>query len=356
MYDEFYYSHRAAKLWTAAYRITGDRSDSDSAVDGAWDRFRDMDDESRGRIPALDYLLAAEMARKCRGSVAGAAKDSGWPPEGVEIRWLPDPILGTLPRPVVGKSEPVVSWLPEAMVDALDEPRGRATIKRKVVRDEGVRMAAMVAQHDLPLAERVAFVLVDVCELPCTEVAGVLGCSPAMAEQYVSTARRRLAEADPLPRVKLSEQHRILQSFMSTARTGDVRAVAAKLDPDVVIVRHSDVVREPRPGGGLSPYEHPAPASGVDSAAGFSLGLAAVYDPEALIAAGPVFVNDDGGYLATGLSLVNGDLGLVAPGRAGGHRSEVTNVGRVTTFAFRDGRIAAIYDTTAGNNLYSVLR
>jgi len=346
-------------LWTAAYRITGDRSHSDSAVDEAWARFRDMDDESRGRIPTLDYQLAAAMARKCLGrlgSVARTAGESGWPPPGIEIRWLPDPIVGSLPVPVVARSEPVVSWLPEAMVDLLDQPRGRATIKEKVVRDEGVRMAAMVAQHDLPLAERVAFVLVDVCELPCTEVAGVLGCSPAAAEQCVSTARRCLAEADLPPRVKLSEQHRTLRSFLSAARTGDVRAVAAKLDPDVVVVRHRDVVREQRPSGGLVPYEDPAPVIGVDAVAGFSLELAAAYDPEALIAAGPVFVNEDGGYLPTGLSLVNGDLGLVAPGRADSDRSEVKNVGRVTTFAFRGGRVVAIYDTTAWKNLYSVLR
>ena len=92
-------------------------------------------------------------------------------------------------------------WLPEPLVVADD---GDADPLAAVVRDEGVRMAAMGVLDRLTPDQRVAFVLHDAFGMPFGEVAEVLGFSPAAARQHASRDRRVVADADPPARVPLA--------------------------------------------------------------------------------------------------------------------------------------------------------
>jgi Sigma-70, region 4 len=88
----------------------------------------------------------------------------------------------------------------------------------------------------LPPAERLAFVLHDMFELPFEEIAPIVGPTPAAARQLASRARRRLSGADlRRPDPNLAPQRAVVDAFFAAARAGDFEALLGLLDPDVVL-------------------------------------------------------------------------------------------------------------------------
>ena len=83
-------------------------------------------------------------------------------------------------------------------------------------------------------AERVAFVLHDMFDLPFDEIAAIVGRTPAAARQLASRARRRVQGADPLPDADLARQRGVVDAFLAASRGGDFEALIAVLDPNVV--------------------------------------------------------------------------------------------------------------------------
>jgi ketosteroid isomerase-like protein len=85
-------------------------------------------------------------------------------------------------------------------------------------------------------ADRLAFVLHDMFDLPFEEIAPMVGRSPAAARQLASRARRRVKGADiPVPDPDLGRQRDVVDAFFSAARGGDFDALVTLLDPDVVL-------------------------------------------------------------------------------------------------------------------------
>jgi len=188
-----------------------------------------------------------------------------------------------------------------------------------VVRDDGVRMAAMVVLERLSPAQRVAFVLHDAFAVPFGEIAEILGCSEAAARQHASRGRRVVADADPPARASMAQQQELLSEFVSAVRSGDLDAVVQLLHPQVVVVGDADgKERTAR-----------RPVAGARNVARFVLGLLRLYGDYGLTSGTPV--------------LVNGDLGLFVPAEPEpGGRPPVAR--RVSSIAVRDGKIAAFYD------------
>ena len=92
-----------------------------------------------------------------------------------------------------------------------------------------------MCSSDLP-AERLAFVLHDMFELPFEEIAPMVGRTPAAARQLASRARRRVKGAEvPAPDPDLARQRDVVDAFFLAARGGDFDALVAVLDPDVVL-------------------------------------------------------------------------------------------------------------------------
>ena len=97
-------------------------------------------------------------------------------------------------------------------------------------------LALLVVLDTLSPAERLAFVLHDMFELPFEEIAPMVGRSPAAARQLASRARRRVRGAEvPAPDPDLARQRDVVEAFFSAARGGDFDALVALLDPDVVL-------------------------------------------------------------------------------------------------------------------------
>jgi RNA polymerase sigma-70 factor (ECF subfamily) len=92
----------------------------------------------------------------------------------------------------------------------------------------------LVVLETLSPAERVAFVLHDMFDLPFDEIAPIVGRSATAARQLASRARRRVHGTSTPPGVDRTRQREIVEAFLAASRGGDFAALLAVLDPDVV--------------------------------------------------------------------------------------------------------------------------
>jgi hypothetical protein len=99
-----------------------------------------------------------------------------------------------------------------------------------------VGLALLVVLDTLTPGERLAFVLHDMFDLPFEEIAPMVGRSPEAARQLASRARRRIKGAEVrAPDPDVARQREVVDAFYRAARGGDVEALVALLDPDVVL-------------------------------------------------------------------------------------------------------------------------
>jgi len=299
---ERFAEHRG-HLLGVAYRLTGIVADAEDAVQEAWLRLSRLDPAARDAIEDLRAWLTTVVGRICLDRIRSAAAQR----EHHVGPWLPEPIVSPL-TPTA-----------EASRDPLEE----------VVRNDGVRMAALVVLDRLTPEQRVAFVLHDAFGVPFAEIAEILGCSSAAARQHASRARRLVAEAEPPPRIELAAQQRVLTAFLAALSSGDVAEVVRLLHPDVELIGD----------GGGKERTALRVVSGADNVARFLLGLVRRYGDEGLELARPV--------------LVNGDLGFILGTEPTGDGREAMTP-RVSTFAFRGDRLAAIYDIVNPDKLTRV--
>jgi RNA polymerase sigma-70 factor (ECF subfamily) len=104
----------------------------------------------------------------------------------------------------------------------------------QVTLDDSVSSALLVVLETMTPAERVAFVLHDVFAVPFDEIAATVGRTPGACRQLASSARHRV-ERSRDRRATRREHDDAVRAFASAARNGDVKALIAALDPDVVL-------------------------------------------------------------------------------------------------------------------------
>ena len=119
----------------------------------------------------------------------------------------------------------VGEWLPEPVVEEIGED---PTL------DEAVSTALLVVLERLSPAERTAFLLHDVFELPFGEVAAVVGRSPAAVRQLASRARGHVEAGKPRFPASAEDEERIAGAFAVAWQEGDLDQLLALLDPDAV--------------------------------------------------------------------------------------------------------------------------
>jgi len=108
--------------------------------------------------------------------------------------------------------------------------------EQQVLLAEGVGLALQVVIDTLAPAERLAFVLHDLFDLPFEEIAPMVGRTPEATRQLASRARRRVKGAEPpSPERDLARQRAVVNAFLAASRAGDFDALVAVLHPDVVV-------------------------------------------------------------------------------------------------------------------------
>jgi RNA polymerase sigma-70 factor (ECF subfamily) len=100
---------------------------------------------------------------------------------------------------------------------------------------DSIGVALLVILQTLSPAERLAFVLHDMFDLPYAEIAPIVGRTENTAAQLAARARRRVRGKTPDPTTDLVRQRRLVDAFLTAARDGDFDALLEVLDGDVVL-------------------------------------------------------------------------------------------------------------------------
>ncbi len=198
---ERFEAHRT-HLRAVAYRMLGSLTDADDAVQDTWLR---LSRSGAGEVENLGGWLTTIVARVCLNMLRARNVRRE---ESFGLR-LPDPIIS---------------------------PDGELQPEEEALLTDAVGLALLVVLDTLAPAERLAFVLHDMFELPFEEIAPLVGRTPVAARQLASRARRRVKGAEiPAPDPDLARQREVVDACLVAARGGDVDALVALLDPDVVL-------------------------------------------------------------------------------------------------------------------------
>jgi RNA polymerase sigma factor (sigma-70 family) len=193
--------HRS-HLRAVAYRMLGSLTEADDAVQDTWLR---LSRSGAADVENLRGWLTTVVARVCLNMLRARNLRRETP---LDLR-LPDPLVSQ---------------------DGELQPEEEALLA------DSVGLALLIVLDTLTPAERLAFVLHDMFELPFEDIAPMVGRTPTAARQLASRARRRVKGADVrAPDPDLGRQREVVDAFFAAARGGDFDALVAVLDPGVVL-------------------------------------------------------------------------------------------------------------------------
>lgn len=201
------------RLINLAYRMLGSLAEAEDVVQETYARWYAMSRRQQEAVASPGGWLTKVAGRICLDVLRSARVRR----ERYVGEWVPEP----LPE----RTE----WPVGAMDDGTADPADRVTL------DESVSMAFLVVLEAMTPAERVAFVLHDVFRYPFSEVAGIVGRTPAACRQLATSARRRVEAArTPLPPV--AQRARVIKEFKLAWQAKDINALIGLLDPDATAV------------------------------------------------------------------------------------------------------------------------
>jgi RNA polymerase sigma-70 factor (ECF subfamily) len=191
-------------LRTVALRMLGSGDDADDAIQEAWLRLSRAGGDG---IEDLRAWLTTVTSRVCLDMLRSRRTRREVP---VEIDL--DDLLGGRARPDLARRAP--------------------TPEDEVLLAESVGLALHVVMDSLSPAERVAFVLHDIFDLPFGQIAGVLGRSTDAVKMLASRGRRRVRLVPPEVHREDADDRAVVDAFFAAAGSGDLSALLALLAPD----------------------------------------------------------------------------------------------------------------------------
>ena len=172
-------------LRAVAYRLLGSPSEADDAVQDAWLRLSRADTSEVENLRAWLTTIVARVA------------------------------LNLLRARNTRREQPLDVRVPDPIIDPADgtDPEHEALLA------DSVGLALLVVLGTLAPAERLAFLLHDMFQLPFEEIAPMIGRSPAAARQLASRARRRVkGAAVRAPDADLARQRQVVEAFFLAAK------------------------------------------------------------------------------------------------------------------------------------------
>ncbi|MFF5436175.1 RNA polymerase sigma-70 factor [Streptomyces achromogenes] len=193
------------QLFGIAYRVLGSAVEAEDVMQETWVRWQNTD-RAKVREPAA---FLTTVATRLAINLAQSAR--------------------------VRRESYVGPWLPEP-VDTTQDPQLGAE------RAEALEMAVLLLLERLNPVERTAYVLREAFDYPYSRVAEILETTEANARQLVSRGRRHLAAERKEP-VSPAAHRRLLEVFLSAARTGDLSVLEDVLTADVVSYSDGNGIR-----------------------------------------------------------------------------------------------------------------
>jgi len=208
-------------LRAVAYRILGSNGEADDAVQEAWLRLTRSDTQA---IENLGGWLTTVVARVCLDMLR-SRKTRGEEP--LQENVLEIPQNSHAPNPA-----------DEALLA------------------DSVGSALLVVLRTLTPAERIAFVLHDLFNLPFGEIAPIVGRSEAAVRQLASRARRRV-QGGGERREDEEKKREIVSAFLTASREGNFDALLQLLDPEIRLYADDTTVKmtAANQGKGAPPFQ-----------------------------------------------------------------------------------------------------
>ncbi|MET7991034.1 RNA polymerase sigma factor SigJ [Amycolatopsis sp. NPDC005232] len=189
-------------LFGAAYRILGSLDDAEDVVQEAWLRWSEVDhttvEEPRRFLVKVVSRLAIDRLRLAH-------------------RW---------------RETYVGPWLPEPVSTHEGEPLGPADT---AAQRDTLSLATLRLMHRLSAPERAVFVLREAFELPYEEIGQVLGLGEAHARQLHRRGASHLATGRDRFTLDPDVHRKLVDRFLTAARTGDRAALQGLLAQDVTL-------------------------------------------------------------------------------------------------------------------------
>jgi len=189
------------RLRSVAYRMLGSLSEAEDAVQEAWLRCSQADTDEIENMQAWLTTIVARIS-------LNVLRSRNVRPEAALDPHVPDPLVSPADGP---------------------DPEQQALVA------DAVGLALQVVLDTLGPAERLAFVLHDMFEIPFEQIAPIVGRSPTAARQLASRARRRIRGQAPVSDSDLITQRRAVDAFFAAAHDGEFDRLVAVLDPDVAL-------------------------------------------------------------------------------------------------------------------------
>jgi RNA polymerase sigma-70 factor, ECF subfamily len=185
------------QLTRVAYGMLGSLAEAEDIVQEAWLRLGRAD---RAEIDDLRAWLTTVVGRLALDALGSARARR----ESYVGEWLPEPLVEEY-----GEEDPTL--------------------------DEAVSTALLVVLERLSPAERTAFLLHDVFDLPFERVAAIVGRSPSAVRQLASRARAHVEAGKPRFPADPEDELRIVGAFALAWQEGDHGALLALLDPEATL-------------------------------------------------------------------------------------------------------------------------
>ncbi|WP_087005931.1 sigma-70 family RNA polymerase sigma factor [Rhizobium sullae] len=205
--DEFEASR--AHLKTVAYRMLGSRAEAEDAVQEAWLRLGRSEVSEIGNLGGWLTTVVARICLDMLRSRKSRREESLDPPVHEKI----------------------------ADMATFADP------EREIVLADSVGAALLVVLEQLAPAERVAFVLHDMFDLPFDEIAPIIGRTSDATRQLASRARRRVQGKTDVSETGIEHKKEVVRAFLAASRNGNFQALLAVLHPDVVFAPDAAAAR-----------------------------------------------------------------------------------------------------------------
>jgi RNA polymerase sigma-70 factor (ECF subfamily) len=187
------------RLLGLAYRMLGSRAEAEDVLQDAWLRFNTVRE-----IDNRYALLTTIVTRLCLDRLKSAQSR---------------------------RETYVGPWLPEPIVDA----EALATDAATELADD-LSFALLLTLERLSSAERAAFLLHDVFDIPFAQVSAVLERNEATCRQLAARARRAVRRERPASRSSKETHLRLLAAFGVAAASGDLDALTRLFHEDAVLI------------------------------------------------------------------------------------------------------------------------
>jgi len=184
-----------------AYRMLGSLAEAEDAVQEAWLHLFRSDTST---VSNLGGWLTTVVARVCLNMLHARASRRE------------ESLEASVPVPITGR---------EGGMD----PEEEAELT------DAVGLALQVVLDTLAPAERLAFVLHDIFDVPFAEIAPLVERSPTATRQLASRARGGVRGSAMVKDADLASQREVVDAFLAASREGSFDALLAVLDPEVVV-------------------------------------------------------------------------------------------------------------------------